>query len=479
MAGLFKNRFQNKDEEIASKSNAGRKGYTNEDILRALGINEKLITNEETNKALIQMLEYVENFDLEQIQNQEQFDEALEACRKEIEVSKEGKNVLGVTNKNKNDWILEEMKLGDNDELTRSITSIRIERDKKDNFTNRYVFNKEGKFRNEDNDFKLESIMYRAKTKKEPGIYNRDITKDMIKDDHYNTKQWDYEEKGYSQENYDTNLIMIEDNVKHPYPVNRAQEFRSSLKKDYEEYTDEKNKLNPEIITDQNILKRNILEELGVNEQILSKPGLLVELEQMVDYAAGGKSIQTSEDVEKTLENLRETTQITENQVSGIKANRTYSSKKGWATDLTEGVKITDLKNNEYEVENTKYARSFTDKEGLVDTKQESIKTIYRENSVDRSILEKTKRDRKSHRETQNIEANIEGLYDIEQTGGINKVQYKYLADNVPTKYSHLQTMLENEQYVEIWKDTRSKDQQIKEDQIKANRANEDKRSSR
>lgn len=477
MAGLFKNIFQNKDEQIASKSDAQRKVYTNEDILRALGINEKLITNEESNITLVQMLGLVENFDINQIQNQEQFDEALNTCRKQIEISKEGNMVLGITRRNKNDCILEQMELGENDELTRSSTSIRINRDEKNNLTNKYVFNRESQFKNENNEFKLENIVYRAKTKKQPGIYNGDITMDMMKDDHYNTKQWDYEEKGYSQENYDTNLVIMEDHVKYPYPVSRAQEFRNSLKKDYEEYTDEKNKLNPEIITDQNILKRNILEELGVSEQILSKPGLLVELEQMVDYAAGGKSIQTSEDVEKALQNLRETTEITDNQVSGIKANRIYSSTKGWSTDITEGVKITDLKNNEYEVENTKYARSFTDQKGELDTKQESIKTIYRENTVDNSILEKTVREKKSHRKTQNIEANIEGLYNIKPNGQLNDEQYKYLAENVPAKYSDLQTMLGNEQYVETWKDTRSKEQQMRDDAAKVNHRDQDKKS--
>lgn len=274
---------------------------------------------------------------------------------------------------------------------------------------------------------------------------------------------------------FDAKDVIEYDNQQNPYPVEKAHEFRDSLKREYEEYIDEKNKLNPEVITDPNILKRNILEELGVSEQILSKPGLLVELGQMVDYAAEGQRIQTSADVDRVLENLRKTTEITDNQVSGIKANRKYASYDNTAIDLTEGVKITALENNEYEVENTKYARAFekTDedylrfmKEGeeFLDVRQESVRTRYREDYVDKTRLEKTKKEKMSYRGSLNIGHVIEAK-DAQE---LNNKQHLYLAEHLPTQYSDLQTMLGNEEYEEIWRDSRSKQQQMEDDKKRA-----------
>ena len=102
MAGLFKKRILNNNQEIASNSNASKKAYTNEDILKALGVNEKFTTNEETYSVLVRMLETVENFDLGQIQTPEQLNEVLTVCKKQIEVSKDGKKVFGMTDKENN-----------------------------------------------------------------------------------------------------------------------------------------------------------------------------------------------------------------------------------------------------------------------------------------------------------------------------------------------------------------------------------------
>lgn len=461
MGKLFpKSLFPKKDVAIATSSNASYSEgkYTEEDILKALGINEKLIKNEETNLSLKQMLEAVENIDVSQIKSQEDFNKAMQIYRREIEVSKQGNEVLGIINRSENSCRIHHMELGRENELQRDTTVLNVLNE--GNKTIKDVEQKDAKIEIREGDDYFYNFVRRKKSIIEPGNFDGMITMDMMKDIR-NIKQWNSEKNEIDNSYfYDVQSVMKYDDQMNPYSRDKAQQFRDSFRREHEQYSDGQNKLDPTIVKDSNMLKRNILEEIGVSKKILEKSGLLVELEQLVDYAAQGKQLQTKEEIDSVVKKLQETTEVTDTQVSGIKGNRKYLDANKRSLDVTEGVKISVLDNNEYEVENTKFGRAFIDESGNLDLRQQSTRTIYREDYADNSILEKTKREQKSARCIQNVGENYENNRDDKQTSE----QYDYLNDTKPLKYLALQTMLQGVAYKETWRDTRTKEQQKLDD---------------
>lgn len=194
MAGLFKKRILNNNEEIASNSNAQRKAYTNEDVLKALGVNEKFLTNEETINVLVRMLETVENFDIKQIQTPEQFNEVLTACKKQIEVSKDGKKVFGMTNKEDNKCEVQQMELGRGNRIKRKRTELNITKDEQKNMTITEIIQRYGEMEMKKGADDIQVNILRSKQLKSPGISNspKNITMQMMKEAQ-DTEVWDDE----------------------------------------------------------------------------------------------------------------------------------------------------------------------------------------------------------------------------------------------------------------------------------------------
>ena len=110
--------------------------YTKEDVYRELGINQKLIDNEETNDALSRLVDMVTTVQLSNIQSDEEFKKAIEIYRKEIDVTDEGKRVAGITDiiKKDNETIAQYqvMKVGENDKLNREAVVLDIVNEKEE-----------------------------------------------------------------------------------------------------------------------------------------------------------------------------------------------------------------------------------------------------------------------------------------------------------------------------------------------------------
>lgn len=194
MAGLFKKRILNNNQEIASNSNASKKAYTNEDILKALGVNEKFITNEETYSVLVRMLETVENFDLGQIQTPEQLNEVLTVCKKQIEVSKDGKKVFGMTDRENNKCEVQQMELGRGNRIKRERTSLNITNNEQENMTITEIIQRYGEMEMKRGVDDIQVNVLRIKQLKTPGISNspKNVTMQMMKEARA-TEVWDEE----------------------------------------------------------------------------------------------------------------------------------------------------------------------------------------------------------------------------------------------------------------------------------------------
>jgi len=440
--------------------------YTKEDVYRELGINQKLIDNEETNDALSRLVDMVTTVQLSNIQSDEEFKKAIEIYRKEIDVTDEGKRVAGITDiiKKDNETIAQYqvMKVGENDKLNREAVVLDIVNEKEESpKTTKDIIRREADFiMKQGTDSTLRKTTYKKQII-EPGNFEGEITKEMMEELN-RMKEWD-EEVIEEFDWYNSQTIMKYDDEQNQKTDDKAKLYRDSLKNAYNQYTDQSNKLDPSIITDNSQLRKNMLEELGVNKEILSKPELLAELDGLIEYASQGQDLSTKDGVESTLAKLRETTEISSTSVSGIVANRKYINREQNSLDVTEGVKISLLEGNEYAVENTKYGRTFEDEMGNMNIRQQSKKTIYRQNYSDKTVLEKVKEEEKNSTKSENVGENLPKPPEGETCGK----QYQYLLSRIPQKYSQLQTLLENSQYVTTWSDTRDIKTRIAEDRSK------------
>lgn len=430
-----------------------QKQYTEEAMLKAMGINETLIQNEETKIALIKMLSTVKEVEFSNIHTQEEFGKALEIYGKNIEVGSDGNSIFWIDRLNETAPVARKIELRENNIILRDGVSLRKKKDEKGIVSRILQSERIFELKEDGEDILLEQNR-REKIVKTPGN-DESISRQEMEDVYY-TKEWDEEEEIYNGWRNVRDVLHDDDKANSSYE-DKVKSFKQGLKDSAEQ--DKEAKLNPKVVENKEVLKRNILEALGVNKKILDKPELTSQLIEVVDYANGGQELQTVEQVEKAMETLKQTLEITQEGVAGIKANRRYINVQGYAYDVTEGIKI-NIVGDEYEVENLKMGRGFQDEKGNIEKIQQNKKNRYRENTVDSSKVELMETQKKDMKVYNNVGMAVEK----QKAGEVKFDQYQYLIQTIPSQLMELENTIAKSEYKTTWKDTRTKEEQKAED---------------